>query len=373
MKELILFLKDKSILSAILFIAVTEVFMQLGCYKPFLKKNSYAYSANKITDTAIQSLPTLNPDTIILGTSLAYEGISPEILNQKLSNSGIVSQSLAIPGSELITQELSIRKILNHTNEIKYIIHVNDIQMPWIDRKALIDSTLSMIAEFDTFTVLKKINDDKYSTRWEDYSFVLLKYVAYKRDIGDFFLAPDKRIKDFGKELKNKSIYAYQNEYLPSIALYHFDTLDTCIEKSSPSAILPEGSDKYHRDAVFKTCHLVKNTKLDTIKNEFTDLYKIRLSNIYSFLKSKNIKIINVYPPVPNLLDDQDYQKRIHFWKTEYSDLAGDYQIDFTYLIPGDRNEEYYYDLIHLNKRGMHVFTEALAEQLLEIRKSEKN
>ncbi|NBU99399.1 MAG: hypothetical protein EBS19_14530 [Spirochaetia bacterium] len=173
MKDLLQFFRDKSLLSALLIIILAEISLQFGCYKKFLKKNSYAWSVNHITDTAVKSLSKLKPNTLIMGTSIAYEGLSPEILNEKLSNEGLVFQSLAIPGSELVVQELALRKILDEPNEIKYIIHVNELQLPWVDRLALLDSSLSMIAEFNRIQGISRLHDDEYELKINDYFFLL--------------------------------------------------------------------------------------------------------------------------------------------------------------------------------------------------------
>ncbi len=368
MKEFGRFLKDKSILSALLIICILEICMQFGCYKVFQKKSSYAWSVNHITDNAINSLPKLRPNTLLLGTSIAYEGLSSEILNEKLAKYGYVIQSIAIPGAELIVQELALRKILEEPNEIKYIIHVNELPLPWVDRMELLDATLSMISEFNRFDSIRKLHEDRYEVRVADYLYMLFKWVSYRRDIADFILSPDKRIKDIGKELnKNKdSFYSYRNEYLPSMTLYNFKTLEECIKKSSPVSIIPIHSDKYHKDALFRTCNLVKDTKLPIEKNNLTYIYKIRLKNLYDFIRSKNIKIVNIYPPVPEYLEIEDYKKRIYFWNTEYSDTLSENIYDLSDAIPHENNSDYYYDMIHLNKKGMEIFTEKLINTLLQ-------
>jgi len=368
MKDLLQFFRDKSLLSALLIIILAEISLQFGCYKKFLKKNSYAWSVNHITDTAVKSLSKLKPNTLIMGTSIAYEGLSPEILNEKLSNEGLVFQSLAIPGSELVVQELALRKILDEPNEIKYIIHVNELQLPWVDRLALLDSSLSMIAEFNRIQGISRLHDDEYELKINDYFFLLFKWVAYRRDIADFILSPDKRIKDIGKELnKDKNtFYAYKNEYLPSMSLYDFKSIDECISNSSPNSIIPNLSDKYHKDALFRTCKLAKETKLPIVKNNLTDIYKIRIRNLYGYINSKNIKIINIYPPVSELLDKVDYKERIKFWNTEFADIISETRYDLTDIIPIDNNSDYYYDMIHLNKKGMELFTKELIDLILK-------
>ena len=332
-----------------------EILLQFGCYKPFLKKSSYAQTVNYITDTSISSLKTLKPNVLIIGTSIAYEGISLELLNEALKSNGIVVQSVAVPGSELIVQDLAIKKILSSENEIHTIIHINDLLFPWVDRVVLLDSTLSMIGELGRKDAIDDIANDEYRTTWEDYSFLFLKFVAYRRDIGDFILYPNKRIKDIGKEIKkNKKIfYAYDNSYEESMSSYKISSLEDCIKKTIAGSLIPEGSNHYHMDAIYRTCSLALGSKLTF------DLYK--------YIKSKNIKIINIYPPVPTLLDNNQYSKRIEFWEKEYANILSESRYDLSDSIPFENNTNYYYDMVHLNKKGKEIFTKHLAEKLKQV------
>jgi hypothetical protein len=363
-----LFLKDKSLLSAVSIILFLEIIMQMGCYKPFQKKSSYAQSVNRITDTAVSTLPTLKPNLLIIGTSIAYEGISIERLNEKIKDRGFVAQSIAIPGSELIVQELALRKILKENSDIKYIVHVNELQFPWIDRRALIEASLSMITELNRWEAIQKLEEDRYLVEWADYAYLFVRWVSYKKDIADMLLRPDKRWKEFARGLKRDSEnpYAYANEYTPSLSHFQFDTIGDCMFKTSPGSLIPEGSNKHHIDAVHKTCKLVHETKLPLDSNELTELFKLRLSNFYKYINSKNIKIINVYPPVNTHLNPEDNELRREFWEKEFSDSLQNQKFNLSDVIPRENNSDYYYDVIHLNKRGMEMFTDSLAESILK-------
>ncbi len=363
------FFKDKSILSAILILLSLEIMMQFGCYKPFLKKSSYAQTVNHITDTAVGSLKTLNPNILIIGTSIAYEGISVELLNELMKSNQLIAQSVAVPGSELIVQDLAIKKILANENSIHTIVHINDLLFPWVDRASLVDSTLSMVGEFNRADAVQDILNDGYRTTWEDYSFLFIKFIAYRRDMGDLFLSPGKRIKDFGREFKRTSglVYPYDNIYPESMSSYKISSLEDCANKTSAGSIIPESSNPHHKDALFRTCNLALGSKLSFEKNQFTDLYGKRLSNLYQYIRSKNIKIINVYPPVPSLLDNNNYSLRIGFWEKEYANILSDNRIDLSESIPTESNTDYYYDMVHLNKKGKEIFTNHLAEKLKQV------
>ena len=373
MNEFFKFLKDKSFLSALFFILLTESFLQLGCYKVFLKKSSYAKTVNRVTDTAVKSLEVLKVNTIIMGTSIAYEGISPRILNEKLNPYSVSIQSIAIPGSEFIVQELALRKVLENSNDIKYVIHVNELQLPWVDRKELLTATLSMVSEFNRMEAVRKLKEDDYKTDYTDYGYLFLRYVAYRRDMADFILSPEKRLKDIGREIRGEfSLYAYSNEYRESMGLYKFNTIEDCIKATMPGIVIPSGSNEFHRDSINKTCRLAGESKFSLSKNESTDLYKKRLSNLYKYIKSKNIQIINVYPPVPMILDYDDYKKRMEFWESEYRDILSDIRFDLSGSVEKENNSDYYFDMIHLNQRGMFLFSNALSETLIQYFKEKK-
>ncbi len=362
------FLRDKSFLFAIAFILLTEIFMQIGCYKPFQKKTSYAQSVNRITDSAVKSIPILKPNILIIGTSIAYEGISAKRLNEKIKSKGLIAQSIAIPGSELIVQELALRKFLKANPDLKYIIHVNEMHLPWVDRRTLIDSSLAMVTELNRWETLSKLDEDRYVVSWKDYIYLFVRWVAYRHDIADLILKPEKRWKEFCKEIKRDkgNHYIYTNEYKQSLTPYQFSSVTECLVKTIPGTSIPEGSDRHHLDALHKTCKLVDETKFTLEANELTDLFKLRLSNFYKFIADQKIKIINVYPPVNHHLDLKDNDLRREFWEKEFSASMINQKFDLSNVIPTINNEAYYYDLIHLNEKGMEIFTDALADSLLK-------
>ena len=79
------------------------------------------------------------------------------------------------------------------------------------------------------------------------------------------------------------------------------------------------------------------------------------------------IKIINIYPPVPTLLDNNQYSKRIEFWEKEYANILSESRYDLSDSIPFENNTNYYYDMVHLNKKGKEIFTKHLAEKLKQV------
>lgn len=114
MKEYIAFIKDSKFWIPVLILVGLETVMQFGCYKPFLKKNSYAANVSRITDHVLEKQKEFDPDVLVVGTSVAYQGLSIPILNQELSSLRKKVQSIAIPGTELIVQDLAVLKTLPH-------------------------------------------------------------------------------------------------------------------------------------------------------------------------------------------------------------------------------------------------------------------
>ncbi|MCE9499986.1 MAG: SGNH/GDSL hydrolase family protein, partial [Leptospira sp.] len=195
MTEFNKFYKDKRFYIPVIVILVFELLLQLGVYTPFLKKNSYASNVNRITNHVLSKQPELDPDILILGTSVAYQGLSVRILNEKLKSTGLKVQSIAIPGSELIVQDMAVEKVLPKFKNVKLVIHVGEITMPWVSQTELNLPTLAMIAEFNRIEAVRKSFENEYNIRGEDIFYILFRSIAYRRDMREFFLDPGKRIK----------------------------------------------------------------------------------------------------------------------------------------------------------------------------------
>lgn len=370
MREYLKFFTDKSILSALIILVLMEMSLQAGCYRPFLKKKSYAANIQDLTEHVIANKKRLNPDILILGTSLAFEGISIPQLNRILQPTGLKAQSIAIRGAELIVQGLVLEKVLKHFTNVKYIIHVNEVEYPWLAKKHIEYYTLAMLAELDRIEAGKRMIADHYVFGPSEAIFLTFKLVSYRKDLGDFFIRADKRIKDVGRRLKHTitTPYFYDNTYRRSVALYNFQTIDECMQKTTTFAPIAAGSDRFHRNAVYKTCFLARHIKLGKIeKNEHTELYFHRLKNLYRRIRQHKIKIINVYPPLPHYLAAVNYEKRIRFWQKHYQHLLGQKQINLLHAIPKEKDAEYFFDLVHLNRAGMKLFTQKLATELLPL------
>lgn len=155
--------------------------------------------------------------------------------------------------------------------------------------------------------------------------------------------------------------------------MYSFANLDECINDTGQFSLIPNDSDEIHRDAINRTCILAKNQNITNEKSILTDLYKIRLQHLYKKFNDRNLKVINVFPPLPRFLDHVDYPAKIQFWKTEYSDILSGRTINLYDSIPKEESPKYFYDLVHMNQEGNKFFSEKLASEVLHILRSEAN
>ncbi|EMY03860.1 hypothetical protein LEP1GSC029_0297 [Leptospira interrogans str. 2002000626] len=312
MKEYIAFIKDSKFWIPVLILVGLEIVMQFGCYRPFLKKNSYAANVSRITDHVLEKQKEFDPDVLVVGTSVAYQGLSIPILNQELSSLGKKVQSIAIPGTELIVQDLAILKTLPHFKNVKTVIHVFEITTPWVGQKILNLPTLAMISEFNRLEVYPRIYDFGYQVNVNDLIYITLKSIAYRRDVQDLILSPSKRIKDIGKRFKieNPNPWDYENSYLERISMYPIQDISDCIEKTNPAngQPIPKGSDRFHKKAIFDTCiianHIVTHAEEDKVTKQYFDRLKILHDEIRRIGKEngQDIQIIGVVAPYSQLI-----------------------------------------------------------------------
>ncbi len=377
LKEYIAFFSDRRFLAAILVLLVWEFLLQMGCYKPFLKKNSYAANVNRITSHAVKMRNRLDPDILILGTSVAFEGLSVRILNEVLEDTGLKVQTLAIPGSELVVQHQVVERYLNQFPKTRVVLHVMEAGMPWVDREELVLPTLAMLSELGNFRAIQVVHDFRYQVGWEDWTYLIFKSIAYRRDLKDFFAEPHERIKFLGREWKepNQNPWEYENTHEETVSAYKVKTIHECIEKTRPDnkEPIPKGSTERHKKMLYDTCVLSKSTTQEKGKTERTDRYFSRLSKIYEKIPKDRIKVVHVFAPYSELIYHFGKENRMPVWKEELNrvtrSVLGYSQadiIDLESLLDGEDNGDYCFDLIHLNRFGMEKFSLALGKILRE-------
>lgn len=375
MREYVKFFADKRFLSALLVLFTFEFCLQIGGYKPFLKKNSYAANVNRITAHAVKSRSELDPDILILGTSVAFEGLSVRILNEILAETGYKVQTLAIPGSELIVQDQVLDNYLEEFPKAKVILHVMEAGMPWVDRDVLVLPTLAMLSELGNFKAIPVAKDFEYRIEWQDVGYLSFKSIAYRRDMNDFLYEPQERIKFLGREWRtpNTNPWDYDNPHPETVAAYKVRTIDECIEKTGPhnQDPIPEGSSERHKKMLYDTCALSKSTPTDTGSTPETERYFRRLSQIYKKIPQDRIRIVHVFAPYSEIIYHFGKSNRMPHWTQELNRVTqttlGYPQADIINLeslLDGDDNGKYCFDLIHLNRPGMEIFSKALGDIL---------
>ncbi|PJZ57330.1 SGNH/GDSL hydrolase family protein [Leptospira barantonii] len=380
MKEYLAFIKDSKFWIPVLLLVFLETGMQFGCYRPFLKKNSYAANVSRITNHVIEKQNEFDPDVLIVGTSVAYQGLSVPLLNQELAPLGKKIQSIAIPGTELIVQDLAVLKTLPHFKKVKTVVHVFEITTPWVGQKILNLHTLAMISEFDRFEVYPRVYDFGYDVNADDLAYITLKSIAYRRDIQDFILSPSKRIKDIGKRFKkeNSDPWDYENSYKEKISMYPIQNVPDCVAKTDPAngQPIPEGSDRFHKKAIYDTCIIssnpLTNANEDAVTKQYFDRLKILHDEIRRIGKENGheIKIVGVVAPYSQLIQEWRLPERNAVWKRELERINPADPVsllDYQDLLDGADNGDYYYDLIHLNSIGMMKLTSAFAKDLKSI------
>lgn len=377
MKEYIKFILDFRLLVVIIVLFLFEFCLQMGMYKPFLKKNSYAANVNRITKHALDSKDVLDPDILILGTSVAFEGLSVRILNEKLNSTGYKVQTLAIPGSELVVQHQVLKEnILKFPNLIA-IIHVMEPGMPWVDRDELILPTLAMLSEVNHFDAIRTIDEFEYKYNWQDISYLLFKSIAYRRDLNDFLSEPQERIKFMGREMRSPNLnpWDYDNKHTESISAYGINNLEECLKKVNPAnnQPIPFGSDKRHKKMLYDTCTLSMVTTLENNETPRTQRYFRRLSKMYGLIPKDKIKVIHVFAPYSEIISNFGRESRRPLWEKELNHVTKSILgydkaeiINLENLLDGADNGKYCFDLIHLNQFGTEKFSNKLGEVLLK-------
>jgi hypothetical protein len=393
-------LKDKRVIIPILFFICLEFFFHSGIYKPFLKKNSYAANINRITDHIIKNKESQNPDILVLGTSVAYQGLSMRILQDKLSPLNYKIQSTAIPGSELIIQELTSKKVLKEFDKVRYLIYVAEVTMPWVIHTELQLPTLAMMGEFPLQTVKNTLPYHGYSTKYKipimdievnldytfsDFAFLHSKTIAYRRDINDFLFDPAKRLKHISRTFKNpnQNFYDFENDHEEKMSSYPMNNLTECLEATKDfGPPYPENSNYDHKKAIFETCALSVETInalkfIETSPNSDTEkskLYFKRLSRVFQPYLDRNIQIIVTFAPYSHVMGEIGGKKKMDEWIKELKSID-DQKIsivDFQNLFEKENSNDYCYDTIHLNKMGMEKFSNALGDNLINQLKDTK-
>ncbi len=372
MNHVVSFLKDIRFLIPAGFLIAFELFLQSGLYRHLLKPNTYAENVNRITDVVRESPVSSEANVLILGTSVAYQGINLTLLNELLSDTGLRVQSGATEGAMLITQHSLYRSLSPSLPRLKAVVHVAEITSPWTARYFLDPPNRSMAAQFPAFRTLSLMKEYQYKTGFSDYTYFLIKSSAYQQDLRDFALNPPERIKRLGRKFaEDKKLYPYENQYSFAISSYGNPAdLQDCIAKGSAGIPYVDASgrevtDIHHQRAVVQTCQLgMHDPWTHPGRDQWADLYFTNLKSFYSEIQRSGQRVMVVFPPYSELLRDSLGAERMQVWENGLKHTKQIITADLRTSLDGPGNLDYYYDTIHLNREGSLLFTRKLAEEL---------
>ncbi len=377
MKELISFLKDIRFLLPASLLVGFELFMQSGLYRHILQPRSYADNVNHVVDVDRSS--PITPNLLILGTSVAYQGVNLPLLNELLKSEGIVAQSGASEGAKLITQHTIYHNLKKDLPKLQAVLHVTEVTMPYTARPQLDPPNRSMLAQFPGLDALQRMKAYDYEIKQEDLTFFFIRSITYQKDFRDLVLSPLSRIKRVGRRMREAdSLYPYINEYKLKLSAYQATTLDECIratERGIPEIYIQRNKEavKHHREAVRQTCELAKYDPMDHPDyREWGDRYFRELALFYNEVRNDGATVFTIFPPYSELIHDHHETERMATWHNELTAIAADGKpmyADLRNILHDPRNGDYFYDTIHLNREGSLKFTRALAKAIIKEKK----
>ncbi|MEQ8353611.1 MAG: hypothetical protein RH862_19200 [Leptospiraceae bacterium] len=377
MTELKKFLKDPVFYVPVLFLLGLELLLQSPLYRKLLEPNSYAENVNRITETMKTS--PVEPNVLILGTSVAYQGVNMPLLNKLLEDDGIVVQNGASQGAMLETQHAIYRDIRDDLPELKAVIHVAEIYFPWQARYKLEPANKIMLAQFPRRQVLPMLGNYRFDLTVSDYAFFLFRTLTYKQDLRDLTLSPLDRVKDLGRKWRSASRdYPHINEYEYSLAAYG-ETRKECLEsalKYAKTGTLPQKdgkslSDRHHRQAAIDTCSLASRIPVDDPgAPEWTNLFFHRLSLMHGEIRKDDVQVVTLFAPYSDMMPVRENPDPMDLWVSNLQKIHGGQAqvVDMRDALDGPENATYFYDILHLNKYGSEEFTYLLADRLRELK-----
>jgi len=375
MRELRKYLSDIRFLLPAAFLLLFELFMQSGLYAFLLEPKSYAENVNSVVRAIRRS--KLKPNVLVLGTSVAYQGINLPLLNRLVNPYGLVVQSGATEGAMLITQHMIFKTVKPVLPDLKLIIHVSEVTFPWTVRDTIDEPNLSMLAQLNRKDAIDLLKKYEYKLTSHEYSYLLIRSIAYRRDMRDFVLSPLDRLKRIGRKWNEPySDFPYENRNPYGMDAYPAKTLAECIAiaKKGVSEFDQNGkriTDRMHRESVWKTCELGKYDPMKERGGEqWKDLYFRQFRIFLNELEKDRLKVVTVFPPYSSLIHDLNAKGRSLVWEKKLKEIHGDapyFVFDLRDSLDGPENSSYYYDTIHLNRRGSLKFTEHLARELIRI------
>jgi len=362
--------RDARLLVPLLFFLCWEGCLQLDLYSSFLRPRSYAGNVERILRTVKGS--SLQPDLLILGTSVAYQGVNVELLNQLLDKEGIVVQSAASEGAILVTQHSLYRELAPHLKNLRGIVHITELTFPWTARRLVDPANRSMVAQINRFRAFELFDRHEFRLSPQDRAFLLVRSIAYQQDIRELVSNPLRRLKELGKIREGAHPdYAYINREPFRLSAYPARDLKECMAVATKGVAEfdQEGrriTDNHHRQAVWRTCEVaVQDPLTQSGYSQWNALFFRQLAQIHHDARDRNHKVFTVLPPYSDLIPGLNADWRLKHWEQGLQEAgASPVLIDLRHSLDGPRNRDYYYDTIHLNEEGSIRFTQLLADAI---------
>ncbi|MBE7440669.1 MAG: hypothetical protein HS115_19655 [Spirochaetales bacterium] len=364
--------RDTRLLIPLAFFLCWEGCLQLGLYAPLLRPRSYAGNVERIMRTIKGS--KLQPDLLILGTSVAYQGVNVELLNQLLEKEGLVVQSAASEGAILVTQHSLYRELAPHLKNLRGIIHVTELTFPWTARRLIDPSNRSMVAQINRFRAFELLERHEFRLSAQDRAFLLIRSITYQQDIREFVTNPLRRFKELGKIREGAHPdFAYINREKFRLSAYPANDLGECMDVATKGVkeFNEAGqriTDNHHRQAVWRTCEVaVRDPLTQSGYSQWNALFFRQMARIHQDAHERNHQVFTVLPPYSDLIPGLNADWRLEHWQEGLKSVPGTpVLIDLRGSLDGPQNRDYYYDTIHLNEEGSIRFTRALAHSIRE-------
>ncbi len=374
MDELKKFLRDWRLLAPLLMLLSLEGVLQSGLYSYLLEPNSYAASVRHIVNVVRRS--PVKPNVLVIGTSVAYQGILLPQLNDRLAPAGLRVQSVACQGCMLETQHRLYRELREEFPELRAVLHFGETALAWKARPSIDVANRSMLAQFGRIETLGLIREQEFPLEPWDYVYFNVRSITYQADMRDFALAPLTRFKSLTRfQRKVRDDYPYVNEYAYGIDVFGARNLQECVEliPQRKDALIAAGkTDRHHANSTLQTCQiaLYEQGVPDPGAPQWNALFFRRLQRFYQEIDNDGRLIITALPPYSDLVNHLNSDQRMALWREELARLHGQreyYLLDLRSSLDGPENQSYYYDLLHLNAPGAAVWTDRIAAALLPL------
>ncbi|MBX7058557.1 MAG: hypothetical protein K1X75_10875 [Leptospirales bacterium] len=371
MGELGKFLRDWRFLTPLLMLLGLEALMQSGIYARILEPNSYAASIRHIIRTVRES--PLRPNVLIIGTSVAYQGILLPQLNEQLAGSGLRVQSVACQGCMLETQQRLYRELHDQFPELKAVVHSGETALAWKARYTVDVANRGMLAQFSRRETLQLLQEQEFELGAWDFAFYYIGLLSYQSDMRDLALAPLTRIKSLSRfERHRRADFPYVNEYQFDLSIFEARSLQECLEhipQMQAELIAAGKTDRHHANSALQTCQIAayEQSLPESGAPQWNALFFRRLQRFYDEIHADGRMVITLLPPYSNLVSHLNGDDRMALWRRETTRIEEGRRyalVDLRHALDGPQNAAYYYDLLHLNARGAQVWTTSVAAEL---------